>query len=331
MGVQLSEATKAARELGPEARAQLSNVVKREDLLILLQEKADNSTTKSLSEQAASSIESIEQLSEQVANLLRLHTQSLITLSSEREQGDAALGSRLDKIQATIMSLKVPSRPQTKGTSIKLPSSMISSTLTARIGPDEADAKDIAAEPIQNLPSVLDSRPETDIDAPTSQDNATSEAAETSALKYPSSQSLPRSSPPHPEITHDDAHEKGEDFLAQAPSLDPPGTKGSPRGLVDAKKIAKVERSPALVSYLQPGMSQAANHSPRIREGHPISESCQVTVKSDIQVKSDDLPSLRCLSCDAPTSRLQFNPTPLPGRIMGAGFRIDNSTLAGLR
>ena len=95
MGVQLSEATKAARELGPEARAQLSNVVKREDLLIMLQDKADNSVMNKLSDQATRSVRTIEQLGEQVSNLLRQHAHSLITLSADRENGDAALSSRL--------------------------------------------------------------------------------------------------------------------------------------------------------------------------------------------------------------------------------------------
>ena len=101
-GVQLSEATKAAQELSPEARALLKNAVRRDEMLIMLQDKADTTTMNIVSDQATSLLALNDELREQISALFGQQSQALATLAIEREEGDAALGARLDSIEAAL-------------------------------------------------------------------------------------------------------------------------------------------------------------------------------------------------------------------------------------
>lgn len=333
MGVQLSEATKAARELGPEARAQLSNVVKREDLLIMLQDKADNSVMSKLSDQATQSVRTIEQLGEQVSNLLRQHAHSLITLSAERENGDAALSSRLDKIQSTLMSLRVPSRQETKGPPIKLPSSNIPSSATATAVPAAKVANAAVTEHTPSLPDSSYSKPEATANVePKLQNDALT--ADTPALtpEYLSSKQTDNS-PLDPDCMP--KAPQGGNPVIDAP---PPDVEIPTGRTVNATTTAEVELLPALTSYLQPGtclpgtVHSQIEHSfdsdlnrdtipGRNRPLYKVPVSDKV---SQAQSGNGESSSIRCLSCDAPTSSSLQPMLPPSRRVMGGGFKIDN-------
>mmetsp|Transcript_18530 Transcript_18530/g.57043 ORF Transcript_18530/g.57043 Transcript_18530/m.57043 type:complete len:215 (-) Transcript_18530:55-699(-) len=117
--VQISEAARASRELSPEALTQLSQAVKKEELLIMLRDKADNSIVEACLKQAAASSCSFKELSAQITETTAQNQRALTILSRERELGDGELASRLDKIEAILSSTAMLSQLNSKGRDVK--------------------------------------------------------------------------------------------------------------------------------------------------------------------------------------------------------------------
>ena len=332
MGVQLSEALKAARELGPEARAQLSNAVKREDLLIMLQDKADNSITSLLSEKTANSARSIEELSNNVLATLQQHAQTLVTLSIEREHGDATLGSRLDKMQSMMASVRAPLRQEPKAPAIKLPTSSLPTLVatplqTAPLFPlDSNIVESTANEAVQTTPQLEASLK---IESPVEFSLGKTRLAPP-IFEHVSGQKLTsqaESNLGHPSVISQaiNTSSKTKLHIPEEKHIE----------MVDATMSAMADLPPALTYYLKPDHprpKQLINPGVCNQENKSLvnNESNILDAEVNEKLQSRDFVSLRCLSCDAPSRNCQSPIPPPSSRVLGGGFKIDN-ILSGVR
>jgi len=121
LGVQLTEVANAAHELGPEARALLSSAVRREEMLIMLQDKAENSFVETLSSETASVVKSSEEANVRISALFAQQTRALSDLAAASEHGDSVLGSRLNDLETLLMSIRGSARSLPKSQTIILP------------------------------------------------------------------------------------------------------------------------------------------------------------------------------------------------------------------
>jgi len=315
--VQLSEATKAAHELSPEARALLSSAVRRDEMLMMLQEKADITRLNIVSEQALSLLASNDELRAQITALFGQQTQVMAGLALEREQGDAALGSRLDNIEIMFASSRGGVRQAQKPPTIKLP---ISTKLAP--SPSQAIPLPIAPAPSTNLGSdVHELKDET----PSS---LVVDAEEPPPLKavdalYPqhnldSGCVVKSLSAPNVE----DTEIAPMSFSQVIPQEADNSTVGALSGRVDATVGTSVEPTVPLVSYLQPP-ADSSSVIPPVKSGTSPQDDMNTSssILTRVENKQQAPAAMRCLSCDAPSVKPESSAPP-HGRTLGGGFKL---------
>ena len=157
LGAQISEVVKATRQLGPNGLTQLNNAVQRDDLLLMLQGKADALALEILSKQASSSESSIKQLSTQITIMLEKYNNKLMKISMEREHGDSTLGSRLDRVESMMATVGVPSKLEFASSETRSPTAAAErDTHAAR---ETAMTKDESATTIEADFACIDDEP----------------------------------------------------------------------------------------------------------------------------------------------------------------------------
>lgn len=156
IGVQLTEVAKAAHELAPDARALLNSAIRREEMLIMLQGKAESSFVKALSCETASLAKSTQEVNDRISALFARQTQTLSDLASASEHGDSVLGSRLNDLEAILMSIRGSAKSVPKSQTIALPPTQTQSPPTAFKAASSTPGKSQSDDYDPSKPPVVD-------------------------------------------------------------------------------------------------------------------------------------------------------------------------------
>ena len=296
-------------------------------MLIMLQDKADTTTMNIVSDQATSLLALNDELREQISALFGQQSQALATLAIEREEGDAALGARLDSIEAALALSRGGTRQSQKKTAIKLPMSM-------KLTSSEAAPMLVAPAPSANLlphvnatgasprgaPEAEDPPPEATQSPRKSPDCTPNECiaermVETSSVTniVDDTETIPKSTP----FTN-----LSEDAAAGATLV--PGKPDPRNGRIGAAVDASVDQAVPLVSYLQspPLTTKLRQASQREKLAPP--PPTQHVVRPSPRMREDKqqaMTTIRCLSCDAPSVKPGAQVSP-HGRTFGGGFKF---------
>ena len=292
----------------------------------MLQDKADTSVVNIVSNRAESSLELSAQLTERISNLFGQQTEALATLSLEREQGDAILGSRLDNLETMLGSLerRGPLRPPHQKPTIKLPVSLnllsaqatppspIAPAPSTLIFPSKVTGTANAPErhsPIQTMGVSNAERADEAgnelkgyIIEPQSAINISeSSNSNTKIATTPQSKQIAY---PLPQIEHS--------VINTSQSVSTP---------VTATISAAIEPVAHLVSYLQSSLNSQAPNS--LTTSSPSTQAPPAISERNLSHTDNRQDSTRCLSCDAPSSNPRPNVSTISGRSMGGGFKFS--------
>mmetsp|Transcript_23771 Transcript_23771/g.71499 ORF Transcript_23771/g.71499 Transcript_23771/m.71499 type:complete len:188 (+) Transcript_23771:1340-1903(+) len=97
-------------------------------MLIMLQDKAETSSVATISGQTANLVKSNDELSNRVSALLVKQTEDLANLTSASECGDSVLHSRLNDLEASLLSIRGSAKALPKSQTIKLPAAQTQSS-----------------------------------------------------------------------------------------------------------------------------------------------------------------------------------------------------------